>query len=170
MHTTAVHPSPASPPARSRLALGLATTLLATGGAVVVAGTAGATPGSGVAAPFTATGVLDEPLRFVSRGHQPTRVIVQQLTLGAGGTTGWHTHPGPVLVVVKEGTFTVRQPHRGACVVRQFAAGQVFLDDGSVHEGRNNGTASVVLGVTYLLPDDGSTPRIDATVAPAPCS
>jgi len=33
--------------------------------------------------------------------------VVQQITFAPGGQSGWHTHPGPVIVLVKSGTFTL---------------------------------------------------------------
>ena len=32
--------------------------------------------------------------------------VVQQIVFGPGGHTGWHSHPGPVVVLVAQGELT----------------------------------------------------------------
>jgi quercetin dioxygenase-like cupin family protein len=68
---------------------------------LVAAGVASATPGSGVTAPVLARGLLGEQLKLKIKKKDRSDVVVQQLTIAPGGHTGWHTHPGVVVVVVK---------------------------------------------------------------------
>jgi quercetin dioxygenase-like cupin family protein len=92
-------------------------------------------------------------------------VIIQ-----AGGHTGWHSHPGPALVVIKSGTFTLYNGNDPNCTPHVFNAGQAFVDrgGGNVHIGRNESGGPVELSVTYLLPV-GCGPRTDVTPAPGNC-
>src|SRR5258705_13914637 len=34
----------------------------------------------------------------------PSDFVVQDVALAPGGYSGWHSHPGPVLITIKEGT------------------------------------------------------------------
>ena len=88
---------------------------------------------------------------------------VQQVTLGPGGATGWHTHPGPALVLVRSGEFTLYNAEAG-CTPTTYKAGQSFVDAGfgNVHIGRNEAPAgNVELYVVYLAPA-GAGVRVDA--------
>ena len=87
---------------------------------------------------------------------------VQQVTLAPGGATGWHTHAGPALVLVRTGDFTLYNAEAG-CRGTTYKAGQSFVDAGfgNVHIGRNEGPANVELYVVYLTPA-GAGVRIDA--------
>ena len=88
---------------------------------------------------------------------------VQQVVLGPGGATGWHTHPGPALVLVRSGEFTLYNAEAG-CAPTTYKAGQSFVDAGfgNVHIGRNEAPAgNVELYVVYLTPA-GAGVRIDA--------
>ncbi|MGZ8782700.1 MAG: hypothetical protein ACXWZB_04295 [Gaiellaceae bacterium] len=88
---------------------------------------------------------------------------VQQVTLGPGGTTGWHTHAGPALVLVRAGEFTLYNAEAG-CRPTTYTSGQSFVDAGfgNVHIGRNEAPAgNVELYVVYLTPA-GAGVRIDA--------
>ena len=40
------------------------------------------------------------------KSRDNTDIAVANVVVAAGGNSGWHTHPGPVLVVVKTGTIT----------------------------------------------------------------
>ena len=92
-------------------------------------------------------------------------VVMQRLLLGPAGQTGWHSHPGPAIVMVHSGTFTVYDGDDPTCTGHPYTAGQAFVDIGSghVHLGRNLGAANVELYVTYLGVPPGTSPRIDAT-------
>jgi hypothetical protein len=39
----------------------------------------------------------------------PTDTVVLTTTIDPGGSTGWHSHPGPAFIVVTQGTLTVYQ-------------------------------------------------------------
>jgi uncharacterized RmlC-like cupin family protein len=128
------------------------------------------TAGSGVvAAPVIARGTGDEKVK--TRGNQPYDVVVQRVTVAPGGQTGWHTHPGMAIVVVMSGTLTIYHGDDRTCTPENTPAGRVFFDQGygHVHIGRNEGTTTLELSVTYLDVPIGGAFRIDAP-APGNCS
>ena len=117
-----------------------------------------ASPGSGVTAGPQVGGTVDGKfnrniagfIEFHTKGD--LRVVDQVLTIAPGGFVGWHSHPGPVLVVVKSGTFRTVQTD---CSFKDYAAGQVYVDPGAGHvHNAVNPSSSVPLeiSITYLAP------------------
>ena len=87
-------------------------------------------------------------------------VSVRTLTLAPGGTTGWHRHPGVVIIAVTEGTGT----HYSAdCSSRTYSAGDVFVETGDDSEAvvRNETDQPFVITVTFIVPEGGDL-RIDS--------
>ena len=159
-------------------------TLASTGVIVLVfAGTTLGTPGSSViSAPILARGDftdrVDIKVKFerdgsinVSNAPDAGEVAVQEVTIGPGGTTGWHSHPGPVVVVVKQGTLTYVRSAGGECVDTAYPAGTAFVDPGQghAHTAFNFGSENLVLIAMYFDVPPGTSPRIDVPVIPAPC-
>jgi quercetin dioxygenase-like cupin family protein len=58
--------------------------------------------------------------------EDPSEVVAQQITLAPGGHTGWHTHPGPAVLVVKSGAMTLTMADR-ACSTHNYST-----DEGSL--------------------------------------
>jgi quercetin dioxygenase-like cupin family protein len=133
-------------------------------------GSALATPGSGLDSAVLARGTLQGHAKLKVRHHR-SDVVVQHVTIEPGGTTGWHTHPGPAVVVISSGSFTLYDGDDPSCTGTTYSAGQVFIDPGRghVHIGRNNGSQNVELYVTFLDVPSGGAPRIDAA-APGNCA
>ncbi len=84
------------------------TLAVALGAGFLLVGVAVATPGIGIlSAPVHARGTLAEHQVVNSKSgvHLNTKgsvdVATQQIVIAGGGSTGWHSHPGPVLVTVK---------------------------------------------------------------------
>ena len=76
----------------------------------------------------------------------------QQLTIPAGGYTGWHTHPGPTFVAVAEGEGTLYHGMSG-CPSTKYAVGAGFMQPPTeVHNMRNEGSTPLVLWAFYALP------------------
>jgi len=92
-------------------------------------------------------------------------VIVQQVTIAPGAQTGWHSHHGPVVVVVQAGAMTLYQHDDPSCIGETFSTGDVFVDpgQGNVHNARNEGSAGVVLYATYFDVPPGAGPAIPGT-------
>lgn len=84
-------------------------------------------------------------------------VLVARVTWEPEGTSGWHTHPGPVVVSVVEGE--VELVNERDCVARTYAAGEAFIDpgQGSVHVASNpSETDDAVAFATFLGVPDGA--------------
>jgi quercetin dioxygenase-like cupin family protein len=135
----------------------------------VVAATALATPGSGVTSTVFAVGAFDQLDAKTLTPHWQARIATKGATdvhilenrIAPGGTFGWHSHPGPSIVVVKSGSLTLYGGDDPACTPHVIPAGSGFVDDGGdVHVVRNEGTIETVVYVTSLVPK-GAVRRID---------
>jgi quercetin dioxygenase-like cupin family protein len=86
--------------------------------------------------------------------------------IGPGGHTGWHSHPGPVFVMVTSGTLTLTQADDPLNPV-DYPAGSGFMEKVSrVHIAENKGESDVEFEGFILIPL-GAPVRIDEE-APAP--
>jgi quercetin dioxygenase-like cupin family protein len=95
-------------------------------------------------------------------------LYVLQNTIAPRGTFGWHSHPGPSLVIVKSGTATFYMADDPTCSPHVVQAGSGFVDDGhDTHVVRNEGSVDLVTVVVSFVPA-GFTRRIDEP-APANC-
>jgi quercetin dioxygenase-like cupin family protein len=96
------------------------------------------------------------PLKF------GTDVVMVQITVQPGGSSGWHSHPGGAIIVVKEGTLTVYSPVRHRCRITTYSAGQAFIErPGEVDNVFNNSTVPYVLYVTFPRVPPNVSPRTD---------
>ena len=104
-----------------------------------------------------AAGSSLERIRINQKG--PSDILQTKIVLQPGGDTGWHTHPGPVIVVVKTGAVT--EFHSNGCV-SVHPAGSVFLEsEGEVHRVINQTSAAGEAYATFILPP-GSQPLYPA--------
>lgn len=93
-------------------------------------------------------------------------LYVQQNTWQPGGTTGWHTHPGPSFVIVTQGSVTVYDGDDPSCTPHVYTAdtaSNAFVDpgDGHVHVIRNE-TGVVAQTIAVQLIPTGAARRQDA--------
>ncbi len=95
-----------------------------------------------------------------------TDIAVADVVVVPGGTSGWHSHPGPVLIVVKTGELTFYQADgHGGCSATVYQAGGAYIEaGGDVGVLRNEGSIDGTLTVTFFVPA-GAAARIDQ---PAP--
>jgi len=56
-----------------------------------------------------------------------TVVVADAVTVPPGGTSGWHTHPAPEVVLVKSGELTFYRSDRPGCLAGKFSAGDAFV-------------------------------------------
>jgi quercetin dioxygenase-like cupin family protein len=104
--------------------------------------------------------------RLDTKGVSDLHVI--QNTIAPGGNFGWHSHPGPSLVIVKSGTATFYLADDPTCAPHVVQAGSGFVDNGhDTHIVRNEGSVDLVTVVVSLVPA-GFTRRIDEP-RPANC-
>lgn len=91
---------------------------------------------------------------------------------GCVPSSGWHTHPGPSLVIVTQGTVTAYEGDDPTCTPHVYSANGTnsFVDVGSgdVHIIRDESGAVAKTVVVQLIPKD-ATRRIDVTPAPGHC-
>jgi quercetin dioxygenase-like cupin family protein len=144
--------------------------LLAGLAALVVATTALATMAVGVTSTPIAQGNVDDldvqvrtgdwKVKLDTKG--PTTLAVSENRVAPGGHFGWHSHPGPSLVIVKSGTSTFYRGDDPNCTPQVHPAGTAYVDPGGVvHTARNESlTEDLVVIVTRLVPA-GAAPRID---------
>jgi len=94
-----------------------------------------------------------------------TDVHILENIIAPGGTFGWHSHPGPSLVIVKSGTLTAY--HAPDCTMpHDFGPGSpngsTFVDDGhDLHMVRNNSTTDVADVYVVSFVPAGFGRRID---------
>ncbi|MFE7797769.1 cupin domain-containing protein [Nocardia sp. NPDC057440] len=123
--------------------------VLMLGGSSLGAATAHATPGSDITAVTLAqTQIPAGLLPFVAG----TDLVVREITIGPGGSTGWHYHDGPVFAFVRSGTLTHPGPD---CVAPVYRTGEFIYEPPgawNVHIGRNLGTEPLVLDAVYAPP------------------
>ena len=100
----------------------------------------------------------------------PRLVLVTAITVDPGGTFGWHSHPGPVLVTVNKGSLTVYRAHGSECTKSAFGPGDAFVEPGAdVHLGRNEGAEPVELNAIFLAPT-GTTEFVKPQQQPKACN
>jgi hypothetical protein len=88
------------------------------------------------------------------RSMAQSDVAVVQASLLPNGTTDWHGHPGPSVVVVTAGTIRLIEPApAGGCSVTDYSAGQAFFHQEGAHNFVNpSGTVTAQFLVTYFAP------------------
>ena len=106
---------------------------------------------------------------FEAKAKSPMDIVVRTHDYVAGGSTGWHTHPGPVFITVTQGTVTFYEYDDPTCTPTVVSAGQGYVDTGRGHIGRNQ-TGAPAKDVTVIMAPVGLAFR-DELPAPGPsCS
>ena len=126
-----------------------------------------AEPGSGVMAETLVRAHLNEVTqinhdRIKFQTKEPIDVRVQKLTFKPGSRSGWHHHPGVVIVSVASGQVTFTDNN---CVGKTYGTGSpngsVFVE-GNDNAGQATSTTGAVVYVTFVLPT-GAPNRIEDT-------
>jgi quercetin dioxygenase-like cupin family protein len=113
-----------------------------------------ASPGANVTPTNYVTATLSEEVqgnhdRIKLQTKDSTIVRVQKLEFAPGGYTGFHHHPGIVVVSVASGSLTLVD---SSCATETYGAGSVFVEsDDHVHQAISPEGATVY--VTYIVPD-----------------
>ena len=95
---------------------------------------------------------------------QPMDVATQVVTFQPGGSSGWHTHPGPVFFTVRTGTLTVYEGEDSTCTPHVFTAGTGAVEAGTdkhSHMVRNETGSVAEAVVTYMVPVGANPLRTD---------
>jgi quercetin dioxygenase-like cupin family protein len=122
---------------------------------VVFAGTALATAANGFHPAIIARGTTDGAvdfnmgvIKFQTKGD--ITIVTATVNLDAHASSGWHSHPGVVLVTVLSGTVTF---YDDQCVGIAHVAGSSFVESGGdTGLARNESDATAQVYVTYLAP------------------
>lgn len=103
----------------------------------------------------------DPKIRLIVQ--DPADYYIVTNTVDPGGYSGWHTHPGPSVVIVKMGVATAYDGDDANCTPATYPAGTGFIDpgDGHVHMVRNEGTGTLITQAFQIIPA-GLSRRIDA--------
>ena len=96
----------------------------------------------------------------------PALVAVHQFTFDPGARAGWHTHPGPALIVVTKGEMAFY--NADGCRTVYPAGSAVMEQPGWVHEPRNETTEPLEFYVTFVVPV-GPALRSSAEAPTAEC-
>lgn len=151
------------------LAAALALTGLGLAAGVLTGSPARATPPAGVTREILGSGTTLAGFKIHVDGitvasKDAVSFTVEHLTFAPGGTTGWHVHPGPALVIVKAGAVT---NYSADCTAQTYTAGQAFVEHGPAdeHMVRNNGSVPAQTIVTFITPP-GAPIRDDAPPPP----
>ena len=105
-----------------------------------------------------------EDARVAIIAKDPSDVYIVNNTVAPGGYSGWHTHPGPSVVLVKSGTATVYDGDDPNCLPVRYPAGTGFIDAGGghVHMVRNESATDPLVTTAFQIIPAGQARRIDA--------
>jgi quercetin dioxygenase-like cupin family protein len=108
--------------------------------------------------------VNDDRVKLQTKG--PTDIQVQTIKYKPGGFSGWHFHPGLVIVVVESGHVTA---HYSDCHTRTYGPHETFVESGTAPFMASNesDTENAVVYATFIAPA-GSPFRIETD--PPPCA
>lgn len=120
-------------------------TVVALVGVLLLAGCASAP----VSAVDHASGGYSDPVEIEVAGEP--QVVVREIRIAPGASTGEHCHHGQLIAVVAEGELTHYAPiYPGG--VHVYEEGDAVIEGaGYVHEGVNEGDEDLVLWVTYII-------------------
>jgi quercetin dioxygenase-like cupin family protein len=160
---------------KKSLKLMLAGILVAGASGAIALSIARATPPKGVTSTQFAGPVGLDDIDVVSQSpthgviiktRGPSDAYVRHISIAPGGDTGWHSHPGPVFVLVTGGTATKYDADDPTFTPTDYTAGTGYVEGvGDVHIVRNEGTTNLDLVVMFLVPM-GAPPRIDEPAPP----
>ena len=136
---------------------------------LLLVGVVGAAVYGGIALATLPSGLVNLPLARgtdVSEGTLPlqigTDVAMAQITVDPAGSSGWHSHPGGAIIVMKTGELTLYRAVGGQCQINTYSAGHMFIErPGEVDNVVNTGTIPYVLFVTFPRVPQGTPPRTD---------
>ena len=157
---------------RSRKKWAAVTAAVAVIGTVAVAVAVGS-PGSGVAITTLVTANFDDAVhlnsdrvKFQTKG--PTDVRMQKLVYSPGGRSGWHHHPGIVIITVAQGAVTFTHSD---CSSKTYGPneqnGAVFVEGGD-DPGQVTSAGGATVYATFVAPSANPPVfRINDHIAPS---
>jgi quercetin dioxygenase-like cupin family protein len=153
-----------------RLVIGL--TGIALVAAASVATTALASPGSGTSTLVLASrSTLSESVqvnqdRVKFQTKEPTDLVTQQVTFAPHAYSGWHHHPGVILVLVVSGHVTT---HDENCQTKTYGPGEAFVESGTApFMVSNESETETAVDIATQVAPAGSSFRVEDD--PPPCA
>lgn len=106
--------------------------------------------------PFHAKTDHSSDVDFDAKSKVSMDIVVRQHTYAAGcgavlSNTGWHTHPAPVLITVKEGTLWFYEADDPTCTPKVVTAGQGYVDEGPGHIAVNPSMDVPAVDISVIL-------------------
>lgn len=99
---------------------------------------------------------LSSLVRELGSVHQKDRtdLLVVRASLAANtGSTSWHGHTGPSIVIVTAGAMTVSEATpSGGCATATYGVGEAFFHPEGAHNFENDTTSAVEFLVAYFVP------------------
>jgi hypothetical protein len=138
--------------------------LLVVAGAFAAVGIALAAPAPGP----QHRGTLIQPIRANKDGvkvktHGSTDLVAQDIVYHPGDTSGWHYHPGVVLIQVDGPAGNSLVFHDNHCRTTTIPAGAAFYETGhkpGMVDSPSSNTSDITVHVMYVLPT-GAPPRVN---------
>ena len=90
-------------------------------------------------------------------------IVVTENSFAPSGFSGWHSHPGKVVVAVQRGAITIYRASDPACAGTTYEAGSVFIErpTDAYNALNESATTAAVVNVTYFGVPEGGSVRID---------
>ena len=150
-----------------RLAFGAIAVAVAAGGATIALANTGNTATTILGHRATLSDsvqVNQDRIKFQTK--DPVDLITQKVTFPTLGTSGWHYHPGVVLVVVESGHVTT---HDANCQTKTYGPGQAFVESGTdPFMVSNESSTEQAVDIATIASPAGSPFRIETD--PPPCA
>lgn len=117
-----------------------------------------ATTNVGVNGEVLSKSLVTEDIHIATDG--PIDLQLTVLTVDPGGSVGWHSHPGDVLMSVADGTATRYEADDKQCHPATFSVGQGWVEHPHhVHTVRNETDKPLTLNVVLITPT-GMSPGV----------
>ena len=95
--------------------------------------------------------------------HDNADIAVANIKIAVDGSSGWHYHPGPALVVVTSGAITFYRADDPNCAGTRYPAGTSFAEKGGgVGNAVNKEGVEATSVAVFFAPPAPSPLRIDA--------
>ena len=151
------------------IAAAAATALLAATISIAVASPAsGVTPTLLVRGTYDSFNVMSQqgPNMFKAQAKSPIDLIVREHDYAPGSSTGWHGHPYPVFITVKQGQLTFYEYDDPSCSPVVVTAGHGYVDSRHGHIARNE-TNEPAVDISVIMAPVGGAFRTELD-APGP--
>lgn len=108
--------------------------------------------------------VNDDRIKFQTK--DAVDMVTQKVTFPTNSTSGWHYHPGVVLVVVESGHVTT---HDATCQTRTYGPGEAFVESGTEpFMVSNESSTEEAVDIATIASPAGGPFRIETD--PPPCA